>query len=91
MKAYPVFDFEIIPGQNHYHGWLDGILSGQQPSDGFDYGGPLTEAVLLGNIAVRHRGKTLEWDASEMKITNHSDANQWLRRDYRDGWDIAAV
>ena len=91
MKAYPVVDFEIIPGQNHYHGWLDGILSGQQPSDGFDYGGPLTEAVLLGNIAVRHRGQTLEWYASEMKITNHSDANQWLRRDYRDGWDIAAV
>lgn len=80
-----------VEGANHYHGWVDGILSGTQPSDGFDYGGPLTEAVLLGNIAVRYRGTKLQWNAKAMQFTNHDEANDWLRRDYRDGWDIQAV
>lgn len=90
-RLYPGTDVETVESVNHYHGWVDGCLSGEQPSDGFDYGGPLTEAVLLGNIAVRYRGTKLQWDAEAMKITNHEDANQWIRRDYRDGWDIAPV
>jgi predicted dehydrogenase len=84
-------ELDTVEGLNHYHGWVDGILSGQQPSDGFAYGAPLTEAVLLGNIAVRYRGKKLEWDGESMTITNHEPANQWLRRDYRDGWEIKEV
>ena len=84
-------DLEKVEGANHYHGWVDGILAGTQPSDGFAYGGPLTEAVLLGNIAVRYRDTKLTWDAKSMQITNLEAANQWLRRDYRDGWDIEAV
>ncbi|MEQ9411445.1 MAG: Gfo/Idh/MocA family oxidoreductase [Fuerstiella sp.] len=90
-KIYPNADIEMADGQNHYHGWIDGCLSGTQPSDGFAYGGPLTEAVLLGNIAVRYRGTKLTWDAAAMKITSHDEANSWLRRDYRDGWDIQPV
>jgi predicted dehydrogenase len=90
-RAYPDATLEEADDQNHYHGWVDGCLTGKQPSDGFDYGGPLTEAVLLGNIAVRYRGTKLTWDAAAMKITNNDDANRWLRRDYRDGWDIDAV
>ncbi len=90
-RLYPGGKIEKVEGLNHYHGWIDGCLSGTQPSDGFDYGGPLTEAVLLGNIAVRYRGTKLEWDAAAMQITNHEEANQWLRREYRDGWDIQPV
>lgn len=91
MRAYPQASVEKADNQNHYHGWIDGCISGTQPSDGFDYGGPLTEAVLLGNIAVRYRGTKLTWDAEQMKITNHKEANQWLRREYRAGWDIKPV
>ena len=80
---------EELPSLNHYHGWVDGCLSGEQPTDGFDYGGPLTEAVLLGNIAVRYRGETLEWDAEKMTFTNHSEANRWLSREYREGWKVS--
>lgn len=87
-KLYVEGTLEEADNQNHYHGWVDGCLSGKQPSDGFDYGGLLTEAVLLGNIAVRYRGTKLEWDANAMKITNHAEANQWLTREYRDGWKI---
>lgn len=91
MRIYPEAKVDAVEGLNHYHGWVDGILTGTQPSDGFAYGGPLTEAVLLGNIAVRYRGTKLQWDAKAMKITNHEEANQWLRRDYREGWEIPSV
>ncbi len=90
-RIYPQRDFEAMDNRNHYHGWLDGIRSGEQPSDGFEYAGPLTEAVLLGNIAVRYRGQKLLWDAEAMRIPNLVEANSWLWRDYRDGWEIAPV
>lgn len=90
-RVYPDAELQELDDRNHYHGWVDGCLSGEQPSDGFDYGGPLTEAVLLGNIAVRFRGTPLEWDADTMTLTGHADANRWLRRDYREGWDIAGA
>jgi predicted dehydrogenase len=96
LRLYPekqYADVTIEPAEdlNHYHGWVDGCLTGKQPSDGFDYAGPLTEAVLLGNIAVRLRGETLTWDAAALKITSHEAANKWLTREYRPGWEIAPV
>lgn len=81
-------EFATLESLNHYHGWVDGCLSGKQPSDGFEYGGNLTESVLLGNIAVRYRGQKLNWDEQKMQITNHQDANKWLSREYRDGWKL---
>ncbi len=77
--------------QNHYHGWVDGCLSGKQPSDGFDYGSMLTEAVLLGNISYRFKGETLKWDSENLAFTNHEEANRWVSRDYREGWEIKPV
>ena len=74
-------------GQNHYHGWVDGCLSGKQPSDGFEYGGALTEAVLLGNIGVRYPNQKLTWNAESMQL-DHAPANQWLKREYREGWQL---
>lgn len=76
---------------NHYHGWIDGCLSGQQPSDGFDYGARLTEAVLLGNIAVRFKGQRLKWDSENLKFPDQPEANRWVTRSYRQGWEIAPV
>ncbi len=78
----------VLESLNHYHGWVDGCLSGKQPSDGFEYGGALTEAVLLGNIAIRYRGKKLQWNGDAMEITNNKDANKWLSRKNRDGWKM---
>lgn len=91
MTLFPMMAAAELEDLNHYHGWVDGCISGKQPSDGFEYAGPLTESVLLGNIAVRYRGTKLQWDAATMQFTNLSEANQWLRRDYREGWNIADV
>ena len=49
--------------------------------------GLLTEACLLGNIALR-TGKILEWDGANFKITNDEQANNLLQREYRAGWTL---
>lgn len=53
----------------------------------FDYGARLTEFTLLGNLA-QHvgAGKKLEWDAANMKVTNHAELNRWVKCPYRAGW-----
>ena len=54
----------------------------------FDHGGPLTEIAMLGNIAQRFPGTKLEWDAPNMTIPNHPDANRHMHYAYRDGWQL---
>ncbi|MEM7697899.1 MAG: Gfo/Idh/MocA family oxidoreductase, partial [Verrucomicrobiota bacterium] len=64
----PLESIEPVESVNHYHGWIDGCLSGKQPSCGFDHGGLLTETCLLGNIAVRYPNQRLIWDAKAMTL-----------------------
>jgi predicted dehydrogenase len=92
-QLYPVekfadFKAPVVPTQEHRDGWIDGCLSGKQPSDGFAYAGPLTETVQLGNIAGRFPGQKLQWDVKAMKFTNFNEANQWLTTRYRNGWTL---
>ncbi len=72
-----------------YVEWLKGIKENNpdQPSCPFSYAGPLTEAYLLGNIAMK-LNQTIEWDAEAMRITNCETANQYIQREYRKGWEI---
>jgi hypothetical protein len=49
----------------------------------------MTEAILLGTVAIRVPDQKLEWDTARTKIKNHSKANDYLRRTYRDGWHFA--
>ena len=55
----------------------------------FDYAARLTEFTLLGNLA-QHAGpgKKVEWDGPNMKVTNLPELNQWLKREYRKGWQV---
>jgi predicted dehydrogenase len=54
----------------------------------FDYSGMLTEAVLLGNVAIRMMGKKLQFDGPSLHFTNNPEANQYLRTEYRKGWTL---
>jgi hypothetical protein len=54
----------------------------------FAQSGPMTEAILLGTVAIRVPDTRLEWNAAKMKITNNSEANKLLGRDYRKGWGV---
>lgn len=70
--------------KNHYQEWVEACRGIGKTSAGFDYSAPLTEALLLGVLAMRYPGKKLEWDAANMKITNVPEANRWVSREYRD-------
>jgi hypothetical protein len=71
----------------HYKEWLEACKGGKKAGANFDYGGPLTEMVLLGNVAIR-TGKKLDWDGPNMKVTNVPEANEYLHRPYRGGWTL---
>ena len=71
----------------HYHEWVDACKGGRKPLSNFDYAGPLTEAILLGNIAAK-AGRKIEWDSAAMKVTNIPEINEHLRRQYRSGWTL---
>jgi hypothetical protein len=71
--------------QAHYQEWIRAAKGGPKTLTGFEAAGPMTEVVLLGNVAQR-AGREIHWDSRRMRITNHADANQWIGRDYRKGW-----
>ncbi len=94
----------------HYAAWVEAAIAGygsekaKKLSSHFDIAGPLTESVLMGNLAIRSydirkpKGKDdfdypgrfikLLWDGPNMKITNFDEANQFVKRNYRDGWSL---
>ena len=67
--------------------WTRGIRTGKQPGCHFGYAGPFTEAYLLGNIALR-MGHRIEWNPETFRITNCREANRYLSREYRKGWEL---
>jgi predicted dehydrogenase len=72
----------------HEKNWLDAIRQKSKAVSNFDYAGPFTESVLLGNVALRYPGTRLFWDAPNMKISNLPEADQFLRHQYRNGWSL---
>ena len=77
----------IAPSLGHHREWLHACKTGEPTLCNFDYSGALIEHNLLGNVAYR-AGKTLQWDAESMKITNAPEAEKLLTKEYRDGWKI---
>ncbi len=76
-----------VAGKNHFREWVDACMGKDTSSTPFAYAGPLTEMVLLGCLSTRFPRTTLEWDAASLQITNVSDANTFVTRAYRKGWE----
>ena len=66
---------------------MEAVRGNGETSAPFSYSGLLTEAVLLGGVASRFKGETLEWNAEKLQFTNKPTANQYLSRTYRKGWE----
>jgi hypothetical protein len=102
-----------LPEFGHQISWTEACKAGfnskehKALSSSFDYSGPLTETVLMGNLAIRsymlrkevkgsngrngfdfYGRKKLLWDGASMKITNFEDANQFVGRVNRSGWEF---
>jgi predicted dehydrogenase len=75
--------------RNHYHHFIDACLGGEKTESHFAQSGPMTEAILLGTVAVRTPGKLLSWDSEKLK-SNHREADRYLKRAYRDGWHLGS-
>ncbi|MDX1938643.1 MAG: Gfo/Idh/MocA family oxidoreductase [Flavihumibacter sp.] len=94
--------------EGHYVQWVNACIAGYGKgvtSSPFEFAGPFTESILIGNLAIRSflmknpnlKGwddkylgrKKLLWDAKNMKITNFDEANQFVKREYRDGWNLS--
>ena len=82
---------EKVEGTDHWHQFIDAVLGKTKTGANFDYAGPLTEAVLLGTVATRFPKTTLDWDAANLKFTNTPEANQYVRRAYRKGWEVEGL
>ena len=77
-----------LDGDNHYLQFVEACRGNGTTSAPFSYSGPLTEAVLLGCLATRFPKTKLKWDAATLKVTNEEKANQFVRKQYRKGWDV---
>ncbi len=90
MKEYTRPAKTIIRSPGIYLEWIEAIKNGGKSTTDFSYSGPLTETMLLGNIATRMKDKNviLEWDPKKFEITNLAEANQFLKTEYRDGWSL---
>jgi predicted dehydrogenase len=75
-----------VKDRNHYHLFIDACLGGDPTESHFGVTGPMTEAILLGTVAVRLPERKLLWDAPRMRVTHVAEANALLRRNYRQGW-----
>lgn len=73
--------------QCHYDEWLNACRGGAPALSNFDKAGPVTEVVLLGQVAMR-AGTPIQWDSKNMKVMNNSKANKFLSTEYRKGLEI---
>jgi predicted dehydrogenase len=84
-KKYKDFKFPQVGSGDHWGEFLGACMGKSRTSAGFNYSGPLTEAVLLGGVASRFPQTTLTWNTAALSF-DLAEANRFVRRDYRAGW-----
>ncbi len=106
VKKMPKETIKRVP-EGHYQQWVNACIAGKgnaETSSPFEYAGPFTESILIGNLAIRSflmknpkltgwgdkwlGRKKLLWDTANMRVTNFEEANQFVKRDYRNGWNL---
>jgi predicted dehydrogenase len=89
QNKFEGYDMPKFSDRNHYHHFVDACLGGEKTESHFAQSGPMTEAILLGTVAIQVPDTSLDWDAVNLKFPNYPDANKYLRRTYRKGWQMA--
>ena len=95
FKLYPEAQFAdfrmplptIPDSAGHHREWIHACKTGAATTCHFDYGGALTEMVLLGNVAYR-TGKKLQWDPEKLKAVGCPEADPYIQETYREGWTL---
>ena len=89
-KKFKDLKFPDVKEEDHWGRYVEACLGGTRTTAGFDYSGPLAEAVLLGTVALRFPKTTLQWNAATLAFAE-SAANQFVRRHYRAGWAVKGI
>ncbi|MBE5319253.1 Gfo/Idh/MocA family oxidoreductase [Pedobacter sp. MR2016-19] len=105
IKVAPKYARVPDGANGHYKQWVEAAIAGygkREVSSPFEIAGPLTEALLMANLAIRSfdiqktvndkitypgRYTKMLWDNDNMKVTNFDEANQFVKREYRKGWN----
>jgi predicted dehydrogenase len=74
----------------HWKEWVAACKTGSPTTCNFDYSGALTETILLGIVAFRS-GQRLQWDAAQLKATNCPEAERFIRKRYRQGFEVVGI
>ena len=75
------------PRQSHHQEWLRACRGGSPPLCNFTtFAAALTETMLVGNLALRTGGR-VEWDTQSMRAPGCPEADRFIRRQYRKGWE----
>ncbi len=94
MKEYGKPPQKIARSPGHHREWIIACKGGPAARANFDWAGPLTESVLVGNIALKmerqlyEKGLKLHYDGPNRQITNLPEANKYIRDEYREGWSL---
>lgn len=89
-EQFAAHKFPDLQDNNHYLQWTNAILGKEKASCPFSYSGPLTETVLLGNVAYR-TGKKIEWDTKALQARGVPQADPFIKRAYRQGWEAESL
>ena len=87
FKDYPRPEKSIPKSIGHHREWTEACKTGGKTLCNFDYSGALAEAVQLGNVAYR-TGKKITYDAASGKAVGFAEADKFLKREYRKGWEL---
>ena len=88
MKAFEQPEKTLPRSIGHDKEWIAACKGGEKPAANFEFAGPVTETILLGNVAQRAGNKTIKWDSENMTVTNHKEADKFLHFEYRDKWTL---
>ncbi len=94
QKEYGKPPQKLPRSPGHHKEWINACKGGEPARSNFDWAGPLTEVVLLGNVALKmekqlyEKGLKLHYDGPNMKVTNLPEANKYIRDEYREGWSL---
>jgi predicted dehydrogenase len=96
LSGAKVEDFKEVPDKlpkhaewerRHYQEWIEACKGGPPAYSNFDYAAPMTEALLVGNLAIR-LGKRIEWDSAALKAKSAPEADPLIKPEYRKGWSL---
>jgi len=87
-KGEVKIELPLVSALSHWHQFVDACFGRAHTQASFAYAAPLSEVALLGNVAMEFPGQRLRWDAKRLRFPDTHDADAWLKRRYREGWEL---